>query len=150
GLSGKKEALVDELYFEFVTDPSTRVAGIQSGEYDIAHEVPYDNVAQLDADPNIENQILPGAGSLILFTNKYEDRFFNNVKAREGLATLINHDEMLLAGFTNEDFYSLNHNMMMPHQEDLWYSDEGKDRYNVNDKDRAKELFEEAGYDGET
>src|SRR5690625_4574311 len=150
GLSGKKEALVDEVYFEFVTDPSTRVAGIQSGEYDIAHEVPYDNVEQLESDENIDNQILPGAGSLILFMNKYEGRFFNDVKAREGLLALIDMEEMLHGAFTNEDFYTPNHNMMMPHQEELWYSDVGKDRYNINDQELAKELFEEAGYDGET
>src|SRR5690625_4325001 len=36
GLTGKKEALVKDIYFEFVQDPSTRVAGLQSGEYDIA------------------------------------------------------------------------------------------------------------------
>ena len=49
------------------SDPSTRVAGIQSGEYDIAHEVPYDSVDQLESDQNIENQFLPGAGTLIAF-----------------------------------------------------------------------------------
>src|SRR5690625_3142458 len=150
GLSGKKEALVDEVYFEFVTDPSTRVAGIQSGQYDIAHEVPYDNVKQLENDENVNNQILPGAGTLILFLNKHEDRLFNNVKAREALSTLIDMEEMLFAAFTNEEFYTVNHNMMMPHQEELWYSEVGKDRYNINNPELAKELFEEAGYDGET
>src|SRR5690625_703982 len=39
--------------------------------------------------------------------------------------------------------------MMMPHQETQWYSDVGKDKYNVNDPEKAKQLFEEAGYDGE-
>src|SRR5699024_8966224 len=40
-------------------------------------------------------------------------------------------------------------NMMMPHQEELWYSDIGKDKYELTDPDKAKELFEEAGYAGE-
>mgnify|MGYP001209311603 FL=1 len=150
GLFGKKEALVDDLYFHFVLDPSTRVAGIQSGEYDIAHEVPYDSVDQLESDQNIENQFLPGAGTLIAFLNKKEGRLFNDVKAREALATLIDHEEMLHGAFTDERFYQLNHNMMMPHQEELWYSDAGKDKYNVNDPEKAKQLFEEAGYNGET
>lgn len=150
GLSGKKEALVDDIFFEFVLDSSTRVAGIQSGEYDIAHEVPYDSVEQLDNDENIENQILPGAGTLIMFTNKLEGRLFNDVKAREALSTVMDAEEMMTAAFTDERFYTLNHNMMMPHQEEQWYSDEGKDKYNVNDPDQAKKLFDEAGYDGET
>ena len=57
---------------------------------------------------------------------------------------------MLHGAFTDERFYQLNHNMMMPHQEELWYSDAGKDKYNVNDPEKAKQLFEEAGYNGET
>lgn len=150
GLFGKKEAFVKDLYFHFVLDPSTRVAGIQSGQYDIAHEVPYDSVAQLDADANIENQILPGAGTLIAFLNKKEGRLFHNQKAREALATLVDYDEVLYGAFTDEQFYSLNHNMMMPHQEELWYSDAGKDKYNLNDPEKAMKLFEEAGYNGET
>lgn len=150
GLSGEKQALVDDIFFEFVLDSSTRVAGIQSGEYDIAHEVPYDSVEQLENDGNIENQILPGAGTLIVFTNKMEGRFFNDVKAREALATVMDTEEMMTAAFTDDRFFSLNHNLMMPHQEEQWYSDVGKDKYNVNDPEKAEELFDEAGYDGET
>lgn len=148
GLYGKKEALVDDIYFEIVTDPSTRVAGLQSGEYDIAHEVPYDNADQLEADDNVENQIIPGAGTLIMFTNKKVGPF-KDEKAREALATLIDVEEMMTAAFSDPKYFSLNHNMMMPHQEEQWYSDEGEDQYNVNDPEKAKELFEEAGYDGE-
>lgn len=148
GLFGKKEALVDDIYFDIVTDSSTRVAGIQSGEYDIAQEVPYDNADQLDADENIENQIIPGAGTLIAFMNKKTGPF-KDVKAREALLTLIDANTMLEAAFTDPEYFTVNHNMMMPHQEDLWYSDVGKDKHNVNDTDKAKALFEEAGYDGE-
>lgn len=148
GLYGKKEALVDDIYFEIVTDSSTRVAGIVSGEYDIAHEIPYDNADQLENDPNVENQIIPGAGTLIMFTNKKVGPFAD-VKAREALSTLINIDEMMTAAFSDPKYYTLNHNMMMPHQEEQWYSDIGKDKYNLNDTEKAKQLFEEAGYNGE-
>src|SRR5699024_642386 len=47
GLGGKKEALVKDIYFDIVTDASTRVAGIQSGEYDIAFAIPFESYAQL-------------------------------------------------------------------------------------------------------
>lgn len=148
GLSGKKEALVDDIYFEIVTDSSTRVAGIQSGQFDIAHEVPYDSAGQLEADGNIENQIIPGAGTLIMFMNK-KTGVFTDVVAREALLSLVDMDEIMTAAFSDEKYFSLNHNMMMPHQEEQWYSDEGKDMYNINDPERAKELFDQAGYNGE-
>src|SRR5699024_9045380 len=148
GLSGKKEALVDDIYFEIVTDSSTRVAGIQSGQFDIAHEVPYDSAEQLESDGNIENQIIPGAGTLIMFMNK-KTGIFKEEKAREALMTLADLEDIMTAAFSNPKYFSLNHNMMMPHQEELWYSDIGKEDYELTDPDLAKELFDEAGYAGE-
>src|SRR5699024_5436757 len=40
GLSGKKEANIDEIYFEVVPDSSTQLAGIRSGEYDVVLGLP--------------------------------------------------------------------------------------------------------------
>ena len=37
---------------------------------------------------------------------------------------------------------------MLPEQK-AWYSEEGKDRFNLNNPEKAKQLFEDAGYDGE-
>src|SRR5699024_5574410 len=144
----KRDWSSDVCSSDLVTDPSTRVAGIQSGEYDIAQEVPYDNADQLDADENVENQIIPGAGTLIMFMNKKTGPF-KDVKAREALSTLINAEEMMTAAFTDPKYFSVNHNMMMPHQEEQWYSEIGKDKHNVNDPEKTKKLIEEAGYDGE-
>ena len=42
GLSGEKKALLDDIYFHIVTDPSIRVTGLQSGLYDIASDIPPD------------------------------------------------------------------------------------------------------------
>ena len=53
GLSGKKEALVDNIFFHFVPDAATRVAGLQSGEYDFAEGLPTDNYETLKKDPSI-------------------------------------------------------------------------------------------------
>src|SRR5690606_31456763 len=47
GLAGKREALVDDVYFYISEDASTRLAGIQSGEYDIAYQLPFDSYEQL-------------------------------------------------------------------------------------------------------
>src|SRR5690625_2223127 len=42
GLSGEKKAFLDDIYFHILTDSSTRIAGLQSGEYDLAVDVPHD------------------------------------------------------------------------------------------------------------
>src|SRR5699024_5073515 len=70
GLSGKKEALVDEIKFHFVTDSSTRVAGITSGEYDVAYAVPFDNYDQLNADDNLNSRIDHNGFNAVVFNKK--------------------------------------------------------------------------------
>ena len=57
GLAGKKEAFIDDIYFQFVTDASTRLAGIQSGEYDIANAISFDNAEQLATNSDVKNSV---------------------------------------------------------------------------------------------
>ena len=52
GLAGRKEALVDDIYFHIVSDASTRLAGLRSGEYDFAYTIPFDNYEQLMTEKN--------------------------------------------------------------------------------------------------
>lgn len=147
GLAGRKEALAKDLIFEFVADPQTREAGIRSGEYDFAHAIPFDSAEQLEATGEIVNYTYPGA-FLILHFNKKKG-LFTDVKARQGVAAALEMESILKAGYSNEKYYILNHNMMMSHQHGQWYSDVGKEYYNQNDPEKAKQLLEEAGYKGE-
>src|SRR5699024_6548571 len=47
GLSGKKEAVLDDIYFYIATDSSTRLAGLQTGEYDLVYQIPLNNFEQV-------------------------------------------------------------------------------------------------------
>src|SRR5690625_129109 len=71
GLAGKKEALVDDIYFDIVTDATTRLSGLQTGQYDIIYQVPYDNYKQVKEDPNME-PYMDAYGELIFIYNKIE------------------------------------------------------------------------------
>src|SRR5699024_8575111 len=71
GLSGDRSGPYKNVYFELVTDSSTRVSGIQTGEYDIATAIPQDNAAQLEADNGVELDIVSG-DYLNLVYNKAE------------------------------------------------------------------------------
>ncbi len=147
GLAGKREALIDDLYFVFVKDPSTRVSGIQTGEYDVVVEVPFDNATQLENDSNIENHIHPG-GFLIAHFNK-KAGLFTDVKARQAVANALEMESILRSAYAEENYYRISHNLMMEQQEKQWYSDIGKDHYNVHDTEKAKQLLNESGYNGE-
>lgn len=147
GLSGKREALVNDLKFIFVADSSTREAGIRSGEYDFAHAVPFDNADSLESDENINNHTYPG-GYLVVHFNKQQG-LFTDVNARKAVASALEMDSIMTAGYSDKKYYNLSHNFMMTHQHGFWESDVGSDQHNVNDTETAKKLLEESGYNGE-
>lgn len=146
GLAGKKEALVDELYMDIVTDPSTRLSGLQTNQYDVALAVPLDSYEQLESDPNVKTY-RDLYGNLTLIYNKGEG-IFTDINMRKAANAAIDADEVLHASLTHEDLYEANHGYMHESQTN-WYSDAGKEHYNLADPKLAKEYLEKAGYDGE-
>lgn len=148
GLAGKKEALVEGVRFMLVPDSSTRIAGIQTGEYDVILDVNYDTYDQLNANPDLKTFIDP-YGELNIFYNKSKG-VFTDVRAREAVALLIDKPDILQAALSNDKFYTLDHSMMMEYQSVLWSSDAGKDEYHSEkDTEKAKQLLKDAGYNGE-
>lgn len=146
GLAGKKEAFVDDIYFQFVTDASTRLAGIQSGEYDIANAISFDNAEQLSTNSDVKNSIDHNGFNGIVFNKKAG--LFKNVVARQAVNAGLNEEAILTAAFSAPDYYELEHGLMIKDQKE-WYSEAGKEKYNLNDPDKAKALLKEAGYNGE-
>jgi peptide/nickel transport system substrate-binding protein len=146
GLSGKKEALVDDIFFHIVTDGSTRLAGIQTGEYDAATWLPRDNYEQLKNAPNLRTSIDLYGPNNIIFNKK--KGIFSNVKMRQAVNAALDMDKIMLASFSDPAFYRLDHGYMIKEQID-WYSEAGKELYNQKNTDKAKSLMKEAGYNGE-
>lgn len=145
GLAGKKEALVDDVFFYISEDASTRLAGIQSGEYDIAYQLPFDSYDQL---MSTELQVDPAlAGDMVL---QYNSRagLMADKQMRQAVNTALNIDEILQASLVEPEIYESNASLM---EEDnvAWATDAGEEYYNQNDPDKAEQLLEEAGYDGE-
>ncbi|GGK29511.1 peptide ABC transporter substrate-binding protein [Caldalkalibacillus thermarum] len=146
GLAGKKEALVDEIYFHFVPDESTRVNGLLSGEYDFAHMLPYDAIPQLENVPNIEIDIWPFGIQALVFNKK--EGLFRDVRMRQAVNYALNKEEILTAAFTSPKYFELDPSLFLPEQTD-WYTDAGQEYYNQQDLEKAKQLLQEAGYNGE-
>ena len=147
GLIGKKEPLVDHVYFHFVQDSSTRVAGIQSGDYDIALAIPSDSVAQLRTNPKLDLHIADGGYTTTIFNKK--QGLFSDIRAREAVNLAVKKEDVMMAAFTNDEFFTLEHGLL---GEDYvsWHNDAGIEAYNAYDPEAAKQLLAEAGYNGET
>lgn len=145
GLAGEKKAQVKDLYFHIVPDISTRIAGIQSGEYDVATSIPHDSVDQLEQADNIDIQITrtPWDDAVLNKKGKFQD-----IKLRQAVNAALDKEALLLAAYGNEEYFELNHSLVPAEQTD-WLSDAGKDIYETYDPELAKQLLDEAGYDGE-
>lgn len=145
GLTGRKEAMVDDIFVQFVTDDSTRVNGLISGEYDYAYELSFDSFDQLENAENIVTDVWPFGFQTLVFNKQ---GIFEDVDLRQAVNYALDNEDLLSLAFTSEEFYSLEPAFMRPEQVS-WYTDAGSENYNITDPDRAQELLEEAGYEGE-
>src|SRR5699024_7861746 len=131
---------------DVVTDASTRIAGVQSGQYDIAEEIPLDNYEELAKDTSLKLNVDKG-GTINLFLDTTEG-IMANQKVREAALAALNCEDIMLAAYGNPDLYELNNGRMDP-SDTQWGTDAGKEFYSQNDTEKAKQLLAESGYNNE-
>ena len=146
GLAGKKEALVKNISFDIVKDATTRLSGLQTGKYDFAYTIQFDNYEQLKNDSKL-HPIFDDYGQLLIYYNE-KNGPASDVKMRQAINTALNLDEIMLATFTDKDLYSLTSGYMSKNMK-KWASDAGSEFYNQNNPEKAKKILDEIGYDNE-
>ncbi|MEF2246619.1 ABC transporter substrate-binding protein [Paenibacillus sp. IITD108] len=146
GFDGRKEAPTKNLYFHFVTDHATRIAGVKTGKYDVADSIPIENYDELAAVNNVELQSFPG-GALTAFFNTTEG-VLSDVKLRQAVLAALNNEEIMLASFAKPELYSLSPSYLSTNQTQ-WTNEAGAEYYNQSNPEKAKQLLAEAGYNGE-
>lgn len=148
GFAGDRTGTFENLIYEFVPDDSTRVAGIQSGEYDAAMNIPLDNVQQLEDDPNVDVQVNDSIQIAGAIFNKAEGPMSDPIM-RRAVAAALDYNDIQLAAYVDEEFHNVNGSLMF--EDSPWYTEAGFENFNPeSDPDLAEELLDEAGYDGET
>ncbi|WP_244466909.1 ABC transporter substrate-binding protein [Devosia geojensis] len=129
--------------FREVPEPSTRVAGLVSGEFDIITNVAPDQIGQINSYDDIETRSVVLANSHVLVYT-VTDPALSDVRVRQAMNLAI--DRQLL----NEALWGGQAVVPNGHQ----YPEFGE-MYNPDhvgleyDPERAKALLEEAGYNGE-
>lgn len=146
GYAGYKEAAVQTLYYDFVPEDSTRIAGLGS-EYDFAYKLPADNYDQFAGkdDYIIYKEV---AGYPALVYNK-KAGLASNPAFRHAINAVLDCEDILLAMYADPAFYRLDGSLMIQEQAQ-WYTQAGCENYNPNDLALAQSYLDEAGYNGET
>ncbi len=144
GFGGYKVACVDTVTFRIVTEPGSRVAGLETGELDAVEDVPQASVERLSSNPDIA--MIPYENFWIhLATPNFEKPPTDKKLVRQAIAAALDMEEIMLVA--TDGAYNVNFGFQT--QDRAVYSDAGKEYFNLADPEKAKALLEEAGYDGE-
>lgn len=147
GFSGRKEAATENIYYFFVSDHATRIAGIKTGEYDVAESVPLENYEELSTEEGVTLYSKP-SGSLNAFFNTTEG-LLSDIKIRQAILAALDMNEVMLVSYASPEHFTLDPGYMNINQPQ-WAVKAGEDYYNQANPEKAKKLLEEAGYNGET
>lgn len=149
-LAGGKVAYLDELEMLEVPDQQTRVAALVTGTVDFLDIMSLDFYEELNNNDKVEVAIGRPGSQPIFFFNKAAPPFDHTPKGllmRRALQALTNAEE-IMQGYGPADLWST--------CASLWScgtffanEDLAGDRYSTDNVELAKQLLDEAGYDGE-
>lgn len=147
GYGGKRSAYVDRIRFMPVPDGSVRVAGVESGEYDVAEDISPDFYARAKGNPSVQAMLIkPLSWPFIIFNKK--EGLFTNKKLRQAMAAALDMQPILQAAGGGKEFFSLGSSVYQPEIK-AWYTTAGKEHYNQKNLDLARKLMQDAGYTGQ-
>jgi peptide/nickel transport system substrate-binding protein len=147
GTSGGKVAKLDRIIWNNIVDEQTALAALQGGEIDFYETPPLDLISNLETDSKITVGVLHDSGWLGMIRLNHLHPPFNNVKARQAMLHMMNQNDILTAAVGNPKYFSgcgalFGCGTPMENDANTGWLREGQNLA------RAKQLFQEAGYDG--
>ncbi len=135
------EPYLDEIEFVIVRDADARVADLQAGAVDIVHALDRKDAQRIDATDGLHAELSPAGGLFAIYPN-WNRWPMNNLECREALEYCVDRDSFVSDalfgyGYVNPSLYDESNWAFDPH---VW------DIYRPYDPEKAKALFEEAGY----
>ncbi len=147
GLAGGKIAKVDRVEYVVMPDPTTKATALQSGEIDIIDQAPHDQAGFLQKMPGVVVGVLPKVANYGLLRPNSLYPPFNNVKARQALALMVNQEDYMAAAFGDKEWWRACFSYFVCDTANG--TEAGADSYRKQNIARAKELLAESGYKGE-
>jgi len=147
GYGGERIAYLDKIVFNYVPEATARIAGLETGKYHVGTEIPLSEADRLERNDELVLKAFSPYYKPIYFVNCTEWPT-SDPKIRLALRLAADMERVLnFTAYGKEDFYSADNSVFFDDQK-KWWSDAGLDKYSPNDDEAAKQLMEEAGYDG--
>jgi peptide/nickel transport system substrate-binding protein len=146
GLGGQRTAYVDDILFLPVPDYATRQAGIQTGEYDFIQQVKPDQYDRIRGMAGVEPVIAKPYGWATIVLNTKQG-LMTDRRLRQAVQAALDMEPAMLAAMGHPDFFRLDPGLFFVEQ--AWHSRAGAALYNQRDRDKARRLLREAGYQGQ-
>jgi peptide/nickel transport system substrate-binding protein len=144
--SGRKTTWVDEVVFWVVEQNTTRIAGIETGEYDIITDIPdteFDRLKSVKGVTPVKN----GPGLLLYMMFNHKKGPTANIDIRRAIQAATDPNELIASVVSNREFGLVNPSFFPP--ESPYNNPERSEIYGRADINKAKELLKTAGYANE-
>ena len=147
GFAGGKVVKVDRVEYRVIPDSATVFAAFNAGEVDFLDQTAIDLVQTVEKNPDVVvGTIWPTEGFGLLRMNHLHPPF-NNLKARQALALMIDQKEYLAAGIGPAKYWRECHSIWICGTP--YGTEAGAEPYKKQNLEKAKQLMIESGYKGE-
>ncbi|HET8727354.1 MAG TPA: ABC transporter substrate-binding protein [Alphaproteobacteria bacterium] len=146
GFGGARPAYLDEIRFVPVPNANTRIEGAVAGQFDYTDALPVESAARISGSSASQPIILKPFGWPVFVMNTKEG-LLADLDLRKAVQAALNTEDMLAAAFGSTEFYAAD-GALYP-EGYVWHTDVGTEAYNQNDQEKAGQLLEQAGYDGQ-
>jgi peptide/nickel transport system substrate-binding protein len=145
GYVGRRTPYLDELLFIPVPEPGTRLAGVLTGDYDFAENIPTDLYGQAKNAPDVVcYRVVPPTAAGIYFNTA--EGLMSNQLLRQAVLAALDMEPMLEVAYA-PGFWQAEGSLLP--QGTIWYTKAGTEFYDQADPERARVLAKQAGYAGE-
>lgn len=145
GYLGKREALVEEIRFIPVPNPTTRADGLMAGQYHWADNLTPESYARLKDRPDLERGVLTAAAWPLFIMNTRKG-VLSNMTLRRAVQAAINCSDALAAAYGDKSLWKLEGSI---YPEGTAWFDPAAPGYNQGNPDRAASMLKQADYNGE-
>jgi len=146
GLAGGKLAKVDRVEWRAISDQQQAANALLAGEIDYIEQPPHDLIPLYKKDANVKLWDASPLGAIFTFRPNHLQKPFDNPKVLQALWYAFNQKDFLDAQIGNPDYYKVCKAVFLCGT--ALESTKGMDGLLESNFARAKQLLQEAGYDG--